>query len=78
MVSIRAIYENGALRLLEPLDLQEGEQVEIIITPKPEVAHTKQGKRKLELFRGEFWMSDDFDDLLPDTFWLSEDEQNSI
>jgi predicted DNA-binding antitoxin AbrB/MazE fold protein len=74
MVSIRAIYENGVLRLLDPVELQEGEKVEITIAPIHDIAHTKRGQRRLELFRGEFWMSDDFDDPLPDSFWLGEEE----
>jgi predicted DNA-binding antitoxin AbrB/MazE fold protein len=70
MVSIRAIYENGALRLLEPIDLQDGEQVEIIITP---VENDKLG-RIANLHPGAMQMSDDFDDPLPDSFWRGEDE----
>ena len=73
MVSIRAIYENGYLRLLDPIDLQEGQEVRVTIIPKEVASQTKHGKRKLELFRGEFWMSADFDEPLPDSFWLSED-----
>lgn len=73
MVSIRAIYENGKLRLLDPVELQEGQEVKITIVPKEDELQQK-GKRKLELFRGETWMSDDFDEPLPDSFWLGEDE----
>jgi predicted DNA-binding antitoxin AbrB/MazE fold protein len=74
MVSIRAIYENGKLLLLDPVKLREGEKVEITIAPTQDIADITHGKRKLELFRGEFWMSDDFDDPLPDSFWLGEEE----
>jgi predicted DNA-binding antitoxin AbrB/MazE fold protein len=35
MVSIRAIYQNGQLRLLDPIDLQEGEEVSVQITKQP-------------------------------------------
>lgn len=31
MVSVRAIYHNGQLRLLEPIDLQEGQEVQLHI-----------------------------------------------
>jgi predicted DNA-binding antitoxin AbrB/MazE fold protein len=74
MVSIRAIYENGKLRLLDPVELQEGQEVKITIVPKENKTQTPRGERKLELFRGEFWMSEDFDDPLPDSFWLGEEE----
>ena len=29
--------------------------------------------RVMDLHKGQFWMSDDFDDPLPDEFWLGED-----
>lgn len=35
MVSVRAVYHNGQLRLLEPLDLQEGQEVQIQIIQQP-------------------------------------------
>lgn len=31
MNPVRAIYEHGILRLLEPIELEEGEQVDVII-----------------------------------------------
>jgi predicted DNA-binding antitoxin AbrB/MazE fold protein len=31
MNTVRAIYEHGHLRLLEPLDLDEGQQVEVVV-----------------------------------------------
>lgn len=33
-----------------------------------------QKKRVLGLNRGKYWMSDDFNDPLPDEFWLGEDK----
>lgn len=33
----------------------------------------QQQERILGLHRGEIWMSDDFDDELPDEFWLGDD-----
>jgi antitoxin (DNA-binding transcriptional repressor) of toxin-antitoxin stability system len=38
-----------------------------------ETTEKKPGKRTPGLFPG-IWMSDDFDDELPDSFWLGEDE----
>ena len=34
----------------------------------------KLSKRQAGLGRGTIWMSDDFNDELPDSFWLGEDE----
>lgn len=31
MNAVKAVYEHGQLRLLEPLDLDEGQQVEIVV-----------------------------------------------
>lgn len=30
--TVRAIYDNGALRLLEPLDLDQNQEVEVTVT----------------------------------------------
>jgi predicted DNA-binding antitoxin AbrB/MazE fold protein len=65
---IRAVYEDGHLKLLDPLDLKEGETVEIAIVSKTQ--GIKQ-PRILGLHRGAITTTDDFDDPLPDEFWLS-------
>ena len=72
MVSIRAIYENGTLHLLDTVELEDGQEVEITIVPKP--TESKRDKRVLGLHFGLIHMSDDFDDPLPDSFWLGEEE----
>ena len=74
MVSIRAIYENGKLRLLDPVELQEGQEVKITIVPKDDPSQPQRGERIMGLHPGAIVMSDDFDDPLPDSFWLGEDE----
>jgi predicted DNA-binding antitoxin AbrB/MazE fold protein len=71
MVSIRAIYENGKLLLLEPVQLQNGQEVDITIVPK---AEKKAAGRIPDLHPGAMQMSDDFDDPLPDSFWFGDDE----
>lgn len=57
---------------------QQGHEIIIAQDDKPmakltpcEAAHA--GKRTPGLTRGEIWVSDDFDDPLPDEFWLGED-----
>lgn len=71
-ITIRAVYENGVIRLLEPVDLEEGQEVEVIASKQQ---NSRQGKRIMGLHEGAAWMSDDFDDPLPDSFWLGEDSQ---
>jgi predicted DNA-binding antitoxin AbrB/MazE fold protein len=36
MVSVRAIYEHGHLRLLDPVDLQEGQEIHVMIMSERE------------------------------------------
>jgi predicted DNA-binding antitoxin AbrB/MazE fold protein len=71
--SVHAIYENGTLRLLEPVELKEGEEVVVqipVVEETPKIA----GKRIPNLHPDAFEISDDFDAPLPDSFWLGEDE----
>lgn len=36
-VTYRAIYENGVVRLLDPTDLQEGQEVQVVVeAPEPD------------------------------------------
>lgn len=60
-------------KLLARVEL--GEEIVIARAGKP-VARLvpmppEPGKRPLGLFKGQIWMSDDFDDPLPDEFWNS-------
>ncbi|HEY0461903.1 MAG TPA: antitoxin family protein [Pyrinomonadaceae bacterium] len=53
---IRAIYENGVLRPLKPLDLPENSVVEIDVRDVSEKTHEKaDNKFKIEVF--EEWMT---------------------
>ncbi len=54
---IRVKYEKGVLKPLEPLNLEEGEEVQIIIQPSESVAEKFYGiarKHKPDLGREEF------------------------
>ena len=54
---IRVKYENGVLKPLEPLDLEEGEEVQIVIQPSESVAEKFYGivrKHRPDLGREEF------------------------
>jgi predicted DNA-binding antitoxin AbrB/MazE fold protein len=67
--TISVVYENGVLKPLEPLPLEEGEKLEITFKD----AHATPKGRKLDLMPGAFKVPDDFDDPLPDEFWLGEE-----
>jgi len=71
-VTLRAVYENGVIRLLEPAELVEGQEVQVL-APKKEVTIVRRG-RTPNLHRGSMRMGEDFDEPLPDSFWLSEEE----
>ena len=71
--AVRAIYEDGKLRLLEPVELKEGEELVIQIPVADEKAE-QVGKRIPNLHPNAFEMSDDFDDELPDSFWFGDKE----
>ncbi len=58
MNAIRAIYEDGRLRLLEPLDLQEGQEVEVVIRLKADEAALRAALADLDIQ----WSNPDADD----------------
>ena len=71
--------EEAKTRLPELLSLvQEGNEVIISEGDKPVARLTPipspGRKRVMGLHRGVAWMSDDFDEPLPDEFWLGGDE----
>lgn len=43
------------------------------ITPRRATENDENAPRVASLHRGNFWVSDDFDDPLPESFWLGED-----
>ncbi|KAF3888117.1 MULTISPECIES: type II toxin-antitoxin system VapB family antitoxin [Nostocales] len=60
---------------LQTLPLEQQQQVldfvEFLVQKYPHPQQSSQ-KRVLGLNQGEIWMSDDFNDPLPDEFWLGE------
>lgn len=70
-IKVHIIYENGKLRLLEPVELKEGQILEATVV---EDNHSAKKGRTPNLHPHTFEMSDDFDSELPDSFWLGEDK----
>ena len=62
----------GGVLTLERLPFANGQAVRVRIEGKLESPSTA-GTRVLGLHRGMVSMSDDFDEPLPDSFWLGED-----
>ena len=53
---VRARYEKGVLKLLEPVDLEEGEEVQIVIRPSESIVDKFYGiarKRRPDIRREE-------------------------
>jgi antitoxin (DNA-binding transcriptional repressor) of toxin-antitoxin stability system len=43
------------------------------ITPMPPKPAATRGKRETGFWKGQIWTSPDFDEPLPDSFWLGDD-----
>jgi Arc/MetJ-type ribon-helix-helix transcriptional regulator len=59
-----------------PMNERMPTQEEIDAAVRESAARNASGlypKRQLGLMKGQIWMSDDFDDPLPESFWLGED-----
>jgi len=70
---VRAIYENGHLRLLDPVEPEVGQTITVQIVEN-DTPPAQKKPRVAGLHEGMWWVSDDFDDELPDSFWLGEEE----
>ncbi len=61
-------------RAVDKLTLEEQEQLLAYIKQVRETRKACPGKRVFGLHEGAITTSDDFDDELPDSFWLGDDE----
>jgi hypothetical protein len=59
--------------LLEPLELKEGQVLEATVIESPQA--DEKHERIFDMHMGNYWMSDDFDDELPDSFWFGEENK---
>ncbi len=57
--------------LKAPDSIKSGDAEVLVIFQS--VRESRVQKRKLGIIRGKVFMSDDFDEPLPDSFWLGED-----
>jgi antitoxin (DNA-binding transcriptional repressor) of toxin-antitoxin stability system len=55
----------------EVLLTRDGQPIARVTPAQPPMGASQLQPRNLELFPGGVWMSDDFNDPLPDDFWLS-------
>ncbi len=73
--------DRGEFSLSEMIRLiKEGTEVLLVEkeTPLARLTPVENGepRRVPGLFAGQIWISDDFDDPLPDSFWLGDDESS--
>lgn len=69
-------FEEMVARIPELSITERKELISIIVdslATTPEPKHKKQ--RIPDMHKGGVWMSDDFDDELPDSFWFGDDEE---
>ena len=73
MLQVRGIYENGHIRLLTPIHKKKAR---VIVTVLEEEEATSPSLQTASLFKripglnkGTYFMADDFDEPLPDSFW---------
>lgn len=68
------IDENQEIHIKLPADVRAREARVVVLYEQPAADLSEQVPKhrpvKLGLFPGTVWMSDDFDDPLPDDFWL--------
>jgi hypothetical protein len=64
----------GGVLAFSQLPFADGQQVYVRIEPKPGDDDTQP--RVLGLHAGMIWIADDFDDPLPDEFWLGADAED--
>jgi len=50
--SIRAVYQHGQLRLLDPVELSEGQEVELVILSEQEKLHSALGDLLVQIHNG--------------------------
>ncbi len=62
----------GGVLTLEQLPFTDGQPVHVRVEVKSDDATASQ-PRVLGLHQGSVWMSDDFDQPLPDSFWLKDE-----
>ncbi len=75
MIRVAGVYENGHIILLSPIPKKKAKVMitvleEEVADEQPE--YPSQVKRVPGLNKGNYFMSDDFDAPLPDSFWLGE------
>ncbi len=76
MIQVAGIYENGSIRLLAPIPKKKA-RVVVTVIEEPEQKNMSSFQASLSnripgLHKGVYFMSDDFDDPLPESFWLGE------
>lgn len=77
MIQVVGIYENGFIRLLSPIPRNKAKVVVTVIEEpdqKDVVSSlpSSRSNRVPGLHKGVYFMADDFDAPLPDSFWLGE------
>ncbi len=73
LLEMEVIYRDGAFHPVDEVSLpiSEGQSARVLV--KIEEKSVQNKPRVAGLHAGMGWISDDFDDELPDSFWLGEE-----
>ena len=73
--TLKVIYENGSFHPIggASVPLAEGKEAEVVMEVEDVNGEAPTKPRIAGLHAGMGWISDDFDDELPDSFWLGEE-----
>ena len=76
MIQVMGTYENGQITLQTPLPKKKAKVIVTMLEDEGGKENLEYGqigsKRIAGLNKGTYFMSDDFDAPLPDSFWLGE------
>ena len=77
VVQVSGIYEDGHITLLSPIHQKKAKVIVTVIEDESEqcasLESTWPSQRIPGLNKGTYFMTDDFDEPLPDSFWLGEE-----
>ncbi len=77
MIQVSGVYENGQIRLLSPIHKKSANVIVTVIDDEngqETVSESISSSKRIPgLNKGAYFMADDFDEPLPDAFWLGEE-----
>lgn len=79
MLTVQGIFDGQKIEFAEKIPFNEKKRVlitfldDVLFSSDSEIKKPAPGKRIAGLNKGEYFMAEDFDAPLPDSFWLGEE-----